>query len=152
MVLHFIPVFKLVTNTWAIIGENNRLLLRQGTNVFLVSDWIYINLIMLGPKNNFAVSKFSLYTFCYIQVSSLWKWMDAWPGPANHFELRYHFAIALLFITNFYCISIDYRFRFKLVYILNTGILLFFSLIDVSYLSVGYSVNYEDVQEIYHFK
>ena len=49
MVLRFITVFKLGSNVWAIIGENNAILLRDGASVFLVSDW------MMKTNNSFHI-------------------------------------------------------------------------------------------------
>jgi len=46
---------------------------------FVITSTIYIDLMLLRLKNHFALSKFLLYKFCYIQVSLLWKWLDVWP-------------------------------------------------------------------------
>ena len=61
--------------------------------IFVITSAIYIDLLLLGAKNHFALTKFSLYKFRYIPVS-LMEVNGHLAGPANHFELRYHFVIS----------------------------------------------------------
>jgi len=51
--------------TWAIIGENNPVLLRHGANVFLVSDW------MMKTNNSFHLL-FS-HSQCILVLQSCWQ-------------------------------------------------------------------------------
>ena len=39
---------------------------------------IYIDLMLLGPKNHITLSKFLLRNVFYIPVSLLWKLIDVW--------------------------------------------------------------------------
>ena len=77
--------FIMCHNTlWTDLGHSGCCIYDCNDHIGRWADWqlkfqtSYYVIMLLGPKNYFALCKFSLYKFHYIPVSLLWKWMDVW--------------------------------------------------------------------------